>query len=67
MNKIDKYFNIVATIVCALFALIGIAITIAAWIVPNFFFEIRVAATIFGMGFLFAVSVMLMYLIWSKK
>lgn len=67
MKNIDKYFNIVATVICLIFALVGAAITIAAWIVPTFYFEVRIAATIFGMGFLFSVSVMLIYLIWSKK
>ena len=67
MNKIDKWFNICATIVCAFFALTGIAITIAAWIIPMFYVEVRIAATIFGMGFLFTIAVMIMYLTWSKK
>jgi hypothetical protein len=67
MKKIDKCFNICATVVCAIFALIGIAITIAAWCMSTFFIEIRIAISIFGLGFLFTISVMLLYLIWSKK
>lgn len=67
MSKIDKYINICLTIVCAIFALIGLCLAIAAWIAPSFYLEVKIAATVFGLGFLFGISTLLIYLIWSKK
>lgn len=67
MTKLDKYFNICVTVVSALFALTGLVITIAGWIVPDFDIEYRIGFTIFGFGFLFVPCLLIIYMVWVDK
>lgn len=66
MKSIDKYFNIGAGIICGTFALVGLAIAIAGWIMPDFCLELRIGATIFGFGFLFLPCVLIIYMLMEK-
>lgn len=60
----NKLFRIIATILTAIFILVGIAITIAAWTIPNWVFELRLAMTIFGVGFLAMPNALVLITIW---
>jgi hypothetical protein len=60
----NKLFRIIATILSSIFILIGIAITIAAWMIPNWVFELRLAATIFGVGFLTMPNALILITLW---
>ena len=60
----DKIFRIVATILTVIFALTGIAITIAGWIVPNWVIELRIAATLFGIVFLTIPNILILIMTW---
>lgn len=60
----NKLFRIIGTILTLIFILIGIAITIAAWMIPNWIFEMRLAATIFGVGFLGVPNALILITLW---
>lgn len=60
----DKIFRIVVTILTVIFALTGIAIAIAGWIVPNWVIELRVAATLFGIAFLTIPNILILIMTW---
>ena len=60
----NKLFRIIGTILTAIFILIGIAITIAGWIIPNWVIELRLATTIFGVGFLTMPNALILITLW---
>lgn len=60
----NKLFRIITTILTSIFILLGIAITIAAWIIPNWVFEMRLAFTIFGIGFLAVPNALILIMNW---
>lgn len=60
----NKLFRIIGTILTSIFILIGIAATIAAWIIPNWLFELRLGMTIFGVGFLTMPNALILITLW---
>ena len=60
----NKLFRIIATIITAIFIIVGIAITIAGWIIPNWMLELRIAMTIFGVGFLAMPNALILITLW---
>ena len=60
----NKVFRIIVTIITAIFIILGIAIAIAGWIVPNWVIELRVAATLFGIVFLTVPNALVLIMTW---
>ena len=60
----NKVFRIIVTILTAIFIILGIAIAIAGWIVPNWVIELRVAATLFGVVFLTVPNALVLIMAW---
>ena len=65
MSTSEKIFKIGATIATIIFIMLGIAITISAWLVPNWVIELRIVATIFGSGFLAVPNILILYMVWE--
>jgi hypothetical protein len=60
----NKLFRIIGTILTSIFILLGIVTTIAAWMIPNWVFELRLAVTIFGVGFLGVPNALILITLW---
>lgn len=59
----EKIFKIVTVIATSIFMLIGAAATIAAWVIPGWVIELRIAMSIFGLGFLMVPNFLIMYMV----
>ena len=65
METSDKIFKVGASVIVMAFAILGLALSIAAWIMSEWQIELKIGATIFGFGFLFVPGLLILYMLWE--
>lgn len=67
MKTSDKIFKAGVSIILLIFAVLGLALSVSAWLMTGWQIELRIAATIFGFGFLFVPCLLIMYMLWEDN